>query len=208
MSFELTPGCVSDAPGGRPRTGRRAVPWVMRRGGLTMFGYLKKIERSVRMASIEQLQQPFAESILAIVSALRNLSLASAQRSRLLEAVSDDIRKYTDLLTPVVSVAAKSAADRLRIDLSTRGWHDQSKFDPGREVFFFEHMTPVSKVRDECLKATSVEQILSILREKLRIVWILRVENEKLNALGYSSDRADPAAAYHHAGIRIVGDPS
>ena len=158
------------------------------------------------MASIDELRLPFAEAILAMVAAVRRLTVTPGQRSRLIEAVSDDIRKYTDLLTPDVSVAAKAEADRLGIDLSRQGWHDQGKFDAGREVFLFEHMVPVSNIRSLCLKATSVQEIDAILRDKSRIVWILRKENERLNELGYGSDRADPEVAYSRAGILIVGE--
>ena len=77
------------------------------------------------MATIEEMCQTFAESIFVKTTALRRLRLTAIQRQRLREAVSVDIRKYTDLLAPEASIAAKREAERISVDLSTKSWQDQ-----------------------------------------------------------------------------------
>ena len=155
------------------------------------------------MASIEELQEAFSQAILSMVKAANNLQLTSTQHRRVLEAISDDIRKYSDLLIPELSVGAKKESDQLGIDLADQGWHGQPKFDPGRRRFFFEHMVPVSSIRNECLKACAAKEIEILLQNKVRTVWILHEENDTLNALGYKDERSDPVEAYSRAGIHI-----
>jgi len=157
------------------------------------------------MSSIEELQGAFSVAIFSMVNSINKLQLTPKQHRRILEAISDDIRKYSDSLIPEISIGAKCESDRLGIDLETQGWHEQPKFDPGRRLFFLEHMVPVSTIRKECLKACSVKEIKTILRSKVRIVWILREENDTLNALGYRYKRTDPIEAYSRAGIHICG---
>jgi hypothetical protein len=108
------------------------------------------------MATIEELRQVFAESVFAKASALRRLNLTSVQRARLRESVSVDIRKYTDLLAPEVSIGAKREAERIRVDLHAQSWHDQPRFDDGRTIFHFEHMVTVAAIEKMCERAGSL----------------------------------------------------
>jgi hypothetical protein len=135
--------------------------------------------------------------------ALRELTFAGHQRARLLESLFYDIRKYSDLISPEVSVRAKLEADRIGVDLSIQGWQDQPRFDPGRVAFAFEHMAMISSIRERCMSAQSEADVADVLRADATVVWILRAEDEKLNSLGFRSNRADPEGAYVSAGIEL-----
>jgi hypothetical protein len=157
------------------------------------------------MASLDELRRPFAAAIYAKVVALRQLSFVGHQKARLLESLSYDIRKYSDLISPEVSIQAKQEADRIGVDLLTQEWRNQPRFDPGRALFVFEHMATISSIREQCMLAQSESDVADILRKRARVVWILRTEDEKLNSLGFKSNRANPEGAYHSAGIELYG---
>jgi hypothetical protein len=160
------------------------------------------------MTEPDDLLRPFAVSIQAKATAVRDLDFAANQRARVLESISDDIKKCTNFVVPRASKAAMKAAARRKINLCSKNWHDQPMFDPGRRAFHLEHFVPVSAIRNACLEERSEAGILKILRTRLQIVWILKTEDAKLTRLGYRSRRSDPEAAYRAAGIEIAGQPS
>lgn len=146
----------------------------------------------------------FARSIHAKAELLRQTDLTKQERQRVMEAVSVDIRKYTDLIDHEASDAALAVAAEMGVSLVGVGWHDQHKFDAGRERFITEHVIPVKTIRASCLAATTVEGVATALAGA-RVAWILREENAQLNALGFSSKRPDPREAYLQAGISLRG---
>ncbi len=155
------------------------------------------------MAKINDLLRPFACSILAKARALRELKLTKSQRARLLESISDDIKKCTNFVVPKASRVALEEAKQLGIDLCTKNWHDQPRFDRGRKKFHLEHLNPVSVIRAECLLAKTNSKIIQTLKQKLRVVWVLKSEDAKLTELGFRSKRLDPKAAYRSARIFV-----
>jgi hypothetical protein len=154
-------------------------------------------------APLTELLRPFARSISAKAKALKELTLTSTQQARLLESISDDIKKCSNFVAPEVSKAALEKADSIGIDLYCQNWHDQGRFDPGRVVFQWEHVVPVSAVREVCRK-NPVEAAVTEALKRIRVAWILKSEDVKLTRLGYRSNRPDPDAAYIHAGIELV----
>jgi hypothetical protein len=62
-------------------------------------------------------------------------------------------------------------------------------------------MTTVSALREKCLRAADEDAVLAILTGEIRVVWILREEDEKLTALKYRNKR--PPTAYEDAQIEI-----
>jgi len=156
------------------------------------------------MASIDDLLAPFACSIYAKAKTLKSVELSSSQRARLLESISDDIKKCTNFIEPEVSQAALTAAERLQVDLRTKNWHDQPSFDAGRETFHFEHVVPVSAIRAACCDQGSEREIFAVLKGRLRVAWILKSEDAELTRLGHRSHRPDPDEAYRNAGIKLV----
>lgn len=130
--------------------------------------------------------------------------LTKPESRRLLESISDDIRKYTDLIGPLQSRAAKELAGKKNINLLNMRWHDQPKFDRGRSIFHFEHVFTVRQVRDLCMKCTTPESIADVLESKTKVAWILKREDDELTRLGFKFNRPDPALAYAKAGIQIM----
>jgi hypothetical protein len=146
--------------------------------------------------------QPFSTAIYAKARALRDLKLSDTHRKRLRESISDDIKKASNFHPHKMSKAAHETASALNIgDLAQKTWHDQHSFDPGRQTFIVEHMVTVSRLRERCLQATDEDGVLSVLADEIRVVWILRAEDERLTALKYRSKR--PATAYEEARIEI-----
>lgn len=147
------------------------------------------------------LMRPFATAIYAKVRALKELDLTQAQQSRLRESISDDIKKASNFHGHKVSVNARAKAIALGVDLTKETWHEQHGFDPGRQLFIVERMTTVSTLRERCLRAADEDSVLAVLTEEIRVVWVLREEDERLTLLKYRSKR--PASAYAEAKIEI-----
>lgn len=149
--------------------------------------------------------RPFARSIFAKVEGLKSLpDLSPSQRSRLRESISDDIKKASNFHAHDVSEEAHRVAQELGVDLSVMTWHEQPSFDAGRETFLVEHLEPVSALRARCLCANSEEDVLRILTEELRVVWITREEDDTLTEKGFRTKRPDGgAAAYAAVGIKL-----
>ncbi len=154
--------------------------------------------------NISEDMKAFATAIWAKKAAHDSTENAVHKR-RLLESISDDIKKASTFHRHSVSVAAKEKARRMRAQpkLSELTWHDQRRFDPEREMFVTDHMIPVSAIRQRCLRATSEQRVKSILARDIKVVWILREEDKELNKNGHRFRRPDPGAAYRHAGIKI-----
>jgi hypothetical protein len=156
------------------------------------------------MVTSDELLMTFARSISCKVAALNELDLTTSQRARTRESISDDIKKCTNFILPEVSRAAHDEAEHLGVDLFLKNWHDQSRFDPKRKIFHFEHVLPVSAIRDLCEDMKTEEAIYNLLRTRLRIAWILKSEDAKLTSLGFRSKRADPDSAYREAKIQLL----
>ena len=157
-------------------------------------------------ATTNDLLLPFAQSIFIKCNATNKLRIPAVHRARFLESISDDIKKCTNFIAAGVSKSAQEIADQLKIDIRTKNWHDQHKFDKGRSIFHFEHIFPVKSIRAECISANSEKEVHEILINKLRVVWILKSEDRELTKLGYRSNRPDPKKAYFDAGIEIFSD--
>lgn len=145
----------------------------------------------------------FSHAIHAKAQVLRRPDLSVTARSRLREAISDDLKKVSNFLTPEISEAAMEEAEELGVDLYTKTWHDQPSFDAGREIFHLEHVRPVSFLRDECCKAETAEDVRRVLTTQLRVAWILKDEDRRLSAAGFRSRRPDPDGAYRGVGITL-----
>jgi len=157
-------------------------------------------------ATLDELLLPFAQSIYVKCRTFNELEekMSRSQRARLLEAISTDIKKCSNYLTPEVSREALKESEKRDIDLYTKNWHDQNKFDRGRLLFHFEHCVPISAIVKECQKQCSEEAILDILKRKLRVAWILKSEDKELTRLGYKTNRPNPCAAYIEAKIELI----
>lgn len=156
------------------------------------------------MYETSKVLQAFSKAIYAKVRFLRTrIGRTQPQCTRILESISDDIRKCTNFVKPEVSVAADKEARRQGVALNEMTWHDQRSFDPGRKRFHLEHVVPVSAVRNACLEALSAAAVLEVLTSQLRVAWILKEEDAELTRLGFKRRRPHPDAAYRQAAIRM-----
>jgi hypothetical protein len=158
-------------------------------------------------ATLVELMQPFAQSIWAKCELLRGNGLDASKTSVLRDAIKWDIKIASNLRAPSQSQAARQVAEGRAVDLSALTWGYQPSVDPGRETFALEHFRPVSQLRDRCLALSSAEQVLDVLVNELEVVWVLRTEDNKLNELGYRSNRPSPELAYKDAGIVVIREP-
>lgn len=161
------------------------------------------------MDELNTLTKPFADAILPLVAGLRTAPTRSKQGTALKGTLQHLIRKYHDMLEddrpPSASAAALALALSVPVDLLTLTWRKQTHFDPGRMLFHFEHLVPVSEIIRRCGTVNTAAEVRGVLDGSLTSVWITKQENAQLDALGYKSCRPDPRAAYDHAGI--VVDP-
>lgn len=86
-------------------------------------------------------------------------------------------------------------------------WADQPRRmkDPGRKIFHWEHTLPVSDLKAEllALQAPDVPAVLAVLT-KSEVAWILKTENERLNAAKLRTRRRNGGlAAYEQVGIAL-----
>lgn len=153
---------------------------------------------------------PFAASIHAKALLLASGRYTARQTQKIVESAAGDLRKCSDVLAPdpipyLISERAAEAAAALSVDLKSVGWHAQTRFDPGRVTFHYEHYYPVMPLARECLRTSSFHEVEALLLERVRVAWITKDENTRLTVLGFTSRRPDPPAAYAAAGIRLVG---
>jgi len=121
--------------------------------------------------------------------------------------MSDYLRNSSDVVVGDIRPRRTSvAATHLSrdVDLSKATWHGQPKFDRGLKLLMFEHVSPVSQIREERRTTSTVDEILLILWRNLRVAWITKEENKALTKLGYDSRRPTPLRAYAEAGILLT----
>lgn len=74
-----------------------------------------------------------------------------------------------------------------------------------------DHMQPCGVFKSELMSAYENKQLtVDFIKNKLKnryVCWITQEENNRLNALGYKSNRPDPEKAYQEAGIVIYCPP-
>ena len=100
------------------------------------------------------------------------------------------------------SKRAIEAAQALGISTLTGfWWHHQSKFDKGRKVLHWEHIHPISDLRNALLSLdppdiAGIKQILM----RYEIAWITKVEDGLLKRF----KRENPHEEYNRAGIELI----
>ena len=158
--------------------------------------------------TFDDVARPFAVGLHRLGELSRDVRLTKAQRARVLEAMSSDIRKLCDIAVPSlipydISHKAWGLALHTDVDLRQASWHRQGRFDLGRTRFHLEHVLPVKSLRSAVLVAADVEEVIDALRG-IRIAWILKAEDAELTSLGFRTHRTDPTAAYAAAAITFV----
>jgi hypothetical protein len=117
------------------------------------------------------------------------------------------INGLDQFVRPEASHAAMAEAAKMGLgDIRDYIWLDQtSKMkDPGRKIFHWEHIAPVSDLMKACLACPpeSIGDIEAVLR-RVKIAWILKSENKQLKNHGRGDD---PLEFYRLAKIELVDD--
>jgi hypothetical protein len=162
---------------------------------------------------VEDVARPFAQALHALATGYRQLSepLQPRQRTAWRGAMSQMVRKYYDVVIPAyssiqVSEGALKEAHRRKVDLFRADWSQQPRFDPGRSVFHLEHVVTVATVVQRCLTGTESDALETLTGDALRVAWILKDENRRLDALGVRTVRPDPGESYRAAGIVLLNE--
>ena len=117
-------------------------------------------------------------------------------------------RNMEDVAPRNASIVAQRHAFALGIG-DLRLYHfDHGRNFPGgrkRSSLHWEHWKPASDVKNELLSLPvdhSIQQIECILSQS-RICWILLEENDRLNKLGFRTNRRNPELCYQQANISL-----
>ena len=144
----------------------------------------------------------FIERALQELATQHSLTSVKKEKSHLKAMINKCIRIVDDsYIINKASRAAAHVADGMGLDLTKMSWVNQTRFDPGRKLFVFEHKTPINTLVQKMIE--NPNDVLNILNN-MEIVWITREEDATLNALGYRKNRSDHDAAYKEAGIEII----
>jgi hypothetical protein len=122
-----------------------------------------------------------------------------------------------------VSEKAEAEAAKPNIGVNTNAlrrcrWNQQKTLlkDGNRSVFHYDHVYPVSQLRDKLLELgdpqknpnlndDGIRQKIEDELDKVDIAWILKSENDELNNAGYRSVRPDPPLdVYNKIGIKLA----
>ena len=116
------------------------------------------------------------------------------------------------LMVPLISKAAEEKALELGLNAATlrcSTWFHQKSLmkDPKRNIFHLEHVKPVKQLAKEVLhsRGKTTEEIVQIL-QTAEIAWILKTEDNKLNASKQRTYRPDPLESYRQCGINLIED--
>ena len=119
------------------------------------------------------------------------------------QTMNFDIRVFSEYIGSSESTAVKLKKEELGISDVTFTWSNQTKYDPGRKVFHFEHFNTVKSIILKCLECKDAKELETVLEENIKIAWILKEEDRRLTTLGFRSNRDNPEEAYRNAGIEI-----
>lgn len=124
-----------------------------------------------------------------ILNSIRSIyRLSNNKNERLYNNVIKAVfRSYTDNKTvDYVSEKALKKAKELGIDLYNMTWLNQTKFDPKRKIFHYEHCNPIKQLRLAVLNTN--EDTQKILKRDI-VCWMLKEENQALNDNKFRDDR-------------------
>lgn len=139
---------------------------------------------------MKSIKRGFAfDDAVAMLEADRRLYRLSITKDRKLyvSRIKSVFRNKTDgKSVKYVSKKALAKAKELGIDLYSTTWLNQSKVDPKRKIFHYEHCNTISELCSAVLDTD--EDIRDILKRDI-VCWILKEEDKELNKHGYKSKR-------------------
>jgi hypothetical protein len=127
------------------------------------------------------------------------------------------LRIASHMVAPDASELAFERAKKNDVDIFKLREKDRNKVelkikknDPkDNEKFILEHYIPVNIIIKEMLNdsknnTSSFENALN----KIKVIWVLKSEDERLNSNGHRKNRPDPKEAYRLANIKIKLNPN
>lgn len=127
-----------------------------------------------------------------------------APKQQLYSKILKALFRYETDQKPVqyASQAALAQAKKMNINLKEMNWNNQTKVDPGRKIFHYEHCNPINTLIDAVLKGDM--DVTNILNNNI-VCWILKSENKKLDEAHCKSKRDGGwEKCYRECGIEPV----
>ena len=148
-----------------------------------------------------------SETAVDMTRRLRTVTDVTARRG-MMSLLLTLCRNMEDVAPRNASVAAQERANQLGMgDLRRFHFDDGGRFPGGRKAsrLHWEHWRPAADLRRDilALEAPTPEAVAQVLRGS-RVCWILLEENERLNSLGFKTNRPDPVVCYGAAGIDLA----
>jgi hypothetical protein len=158
----------------------------------------------------DALVRPFVVALQVKRPLLQRSGISREQRARVLESMSDDLKKMCDVVVPCVRPASVSRdalalTERLGVDLCQLTWHQQQgrkRADERWASLHREHVVPILALRTACVDAADVDAAIAEVDRLLHIAWITKAEDRRLTEAGYRKTRPD--TAYGDVGIELV----
>jgi hypothetical protein len=125
------------------------------------------------------------------------------------------LRVASHLIPPASSEKAFERANKNNIDIFRLREKDRNKIEKqikksnpnDDEKFILEHFNPVNIIVKEMLSKQNDLSRFEYAIDKLKVVWILKSEDDVLRNNGHRTNRPNPIEAYDQAGIKIIENP-
>ncbi len=125
------------------------------------------------------------------------------------------LRVASHLIPPDSSERAFERAKESNIDIFRLGEKDRNKIEKqikknnpnDDEKFILEHFNPVNIIVKEMLSMKNDPSRFEYALDKLKVVWVLKSEDDVLVNNGHRANRPNPTEAYKQAGIKIIENP-
>jgi hypothetical protein len=127
------------------------------------------------------------------------------------------LRVASHMVAPDASELAFERAKKNNVDIFKLREKDRNKVelkikknDPkDNEKFILEHYMPVNIIIKEMINdSKNNKSCFENALNKIKVIWILKSEDERLNSNGHRTNRPDPKEAYRLANIKIKLNPN
>lgn len=129
-------------------------------------------------------------------------------KRKIKEAIKESIKKWSDQPVKMVSKGVMEECSSRSIDPFELMWTKREaigKTEKGKSRLLWEHTTPVGEFFTELITYKSLEEIQTAIENYSGVCWILREEDDALNANGYRDKRPGGwRKCYEECGIYVV----
>ena len=129
-------------------------------------------------------------------------------KKKLKEALKDTLKKMTDQKVTMVSDAVLEACQPLGIDPFELLWTKRNvlgKDEKGKSLLLWEHTTPLAEYFESLITCGSEQEINEVVENYSGVCWLMRHEDNVLNASGFRSKRPGGwEEVYESCGIKII----